>query len=212
MSGFFALILLLAAGGQQSQDATDATGVQNDAADKVAEAPAEDAAHPEAFPYDEDADADALVDAALARAAAANKRVILVLGANWCHDSRILAGWFETERFAEMLEPLYEVVYIDVGVPQRKGKGRNQHLIKRFKGKKQKNTPYVMVLSPAGKLLNRKDARSWRNAASRSEDEIFGYFADFGEFRRDDSFAKGSKRLLMRHQPTPPPEPPMTLY
>ncbi len=134
--------------------------------------------HPEASSYDEDADADALVDAALSRAVAANKRVILVMGANWCHDSRALAGWFETPRFAAMMEPLYEVVYIDVGVPQKKGEGRNQHLIKRFKGKRQKNTPYVMVLSQTGKLLNRKDARSWRNAASRSEAEIYSYFAD----------------------------------
>jgi hypothetical protein len=34
------------------------------------------------------------------------------------------------------------------------------------------------VLSSDGKLLNsKKDAASWRNAASRSEDDIFRYFA-----------------------------------
>ena len=49
----------------------------------------------------------------------------------------------------------------------------------RFGGQRQKNTPYVMILSPDGKLLNRKDARSWRNAASRSEDEIYTLFATF---------------------------------
>jgi hypothetical protein len=37
-----------------------------------------------------------------------------------------------------------------------------------------------MVLSPDGKLLNsKKDAASWRNAASRSDDDIFRYFAEF---------------------------------
>jgi len=38
--------------------------------------------------------------------------------------------------------------------------------------------PLLMVLSPDGKLLNsKKDAASWRNVASRSEDDIFRYFA-----------------------------------
>jgi len=172
VSGFSALMLLLAAATPTSLIADEGDGTVI-----VAEEEAK-AEHPEASPYDEDADADALVDAVLARAAQSGKRVILVMGANWCHDSRILAGWFETPRFAAMLSEKHEVVYVDVGTPQKKGEGRNQHLIKRFKGKKQKNTPYVMILSSEGKLLNRKDARSWRNAASRSEDEIYGYFAD----------------------------------
>ncbi len=148
---------------------------------------AETAAHPEASPYDElseQAEVDAAVDAALGRASENGKRVILILGANWCHDSRGLAGWFEKPRFAAMLTEKYETVYVDAGTPQRKGEGRNQHLIERFGGKTQKNTPYVMVLSANGALLNRKDARSWRNAASRSEEEIFAYFAEEG-WRRE---------------------------
>jgi hypothetical protein len=127
--------------------------------------------------FDEKADADTAVNAALARARASGKRVIIIMGANWCHDSRALAGWFHTPRFAAMLGAKYEVVYVDAGMPQRRGQARNQHLIKRFKGKKQQGTPYVMVLSPDGKLLNRDDARSWRNAESRTENDIFSYFA-----------------------------------
>lgn len=138
-----------------------------------------DAAHPEARPFDENVDAMPIVDAALARAVTGDKHIIIVMGANWCHDSRGLAGWFETPRFAAMLEPKYEIVYVDAGTPQ-KGKGRNQEIIKRFNGRKQKNTPYVMLISPEGKLLNKKDATSWRNAASRSEDDIFDYFAKHG--------------------------------
>ena len=136
-------------------------------------------AYPEAKPFAESADATAAVDAAFSRAKLSGKRVVIVMGANWCHDSRALAGWFETPRFAEMLKERYEIVYVDAGTPQRKGQGRNQHLIARFGGQRQKNTPYVMILSPDGKLLNRKDARSWRDAASRSEDEIYALFAIF---------------------------------
>jgi hypothetical protein len=135
--------------------------------------------YPDAKLYDEKADANAAVDAALVRVQKSGKRVIIIMGGNWCHDSRALAGWFETPRFKAMLDEKYELVYVDAGTPQLRGKARNQHLVKRFKGKKQQGTPYVMLLSPDGRLLNRDEARSWRNAASRSEDEIYRYFAIF---------------------------------
>ena len=133
----------------------------------------------EAKLYDAARDARADVAAALTRAKAANKRVILVMGANWCHDSKALAGWFETPRFKAMLAPLYEIVYIDVGKPQRR-EGRNIEIARGFGIKKIKGTPTVLILSPDGTLLNKKDAPTWRNAASRSEDDIFRSFAEFG--------------------------------
>ncbi len=134
--------------------------------------------HPEATLYPAVADTATQVDAALARAAADNRRVILVMGANWCHDSRGLAGWFETPRFAEMLAAHYEVVYIDAGQPQA-GLPNNLDIAQRFGLERITGTPTVLVLSPEGTLLNPETAASWRNAASRSEDEIFGYFAAF---------------------------------
>jgi thiol-disulfide isomerase/thioredoxin len=139
--------------------------------------PVMNAAHPQARPFDAKAIADIDVSSALIRAALANKRVIIVMGANWCHDSIGLAGWFATPRFAAMLSSKYEVVYVDVGVPQT-GNGRNSDIAKRFKAKPVKGTPTVFILSPQGKLLNKKDAGSWRNAASRSEDDIYRYFAE----------------------------------
>jgi thiol-disulfide isomerase/thioredoxin len=135
-------------------------------------------AHPQAKLYDEKSLASRDVDAALIRAALANKRVIIVMGANWCHDSIGLAGWFVTPRFAEMLRAKYEIVYVDVGTPQT-GNGRNLDIAKRYGAKKIKGTPTVLILSPQGKLLNKKNAGSWRNAASRSRDDIYSYFAEF---------------------------------
>jgi thiol-disulfide isomerase/thioredoxin len=135
--------------------------------------------HPEAKLYDASRDARADVSAALARAKASSKRVILVMGANWCHDSKALAGWFESARFKAMLTPLYEIVYIDVGKPQRR-EGRNIEIAQGFGINKIKGTPTVLILAPDGQLLNKKDAPTWRNAASRSEDAIFTYFEGFG--------------------------------
>lgn len=137
-------------------------------------------AHPEARPFDEGANAQRDLNAALVAATASeSQNIIVIMGANWCHDSRALAGWFATPRFANMLRDQYQIVYVDVGVPQT-GRGRNLDIAKRFGIKKVKGTPLVMVLSPYGKLLNSKsDAASWRNAASRSDDAIFRYFAEF---------------------------------
>jgi thioredoxin-related protein len=131
--------------------------------------------HPEAKLYDATRDARADVAAALVRAKAANKRLILVMGANWCHDSKALAGWFESPRFKAMLTPRYEIVYVDVDKPQHR-EGRNIEIARAFGIKKIKGTPTVLILSADGVLLNKKDAPTWRNAASRSEDEIFRAF------------------------------------
>lgn len=133
--------------------------------------------HPEARPFDPNTSAQRDLDNVLA--SNEGKNIVVILGANWCHDSRALAGWFAEPRFAEMLRERYQIVYVDVGMPQT-GQGRNLDIAKRFGIKKVKGTPMVMMVSPTGVLLNsKKDAADWRNAASRSEDEIFAYFADF---------------------------------
>lgn len=144
------------------------TSPQSAQAEKIA------ATHPEARPFEQEADASAQVDAALARALLTEKRVILVMGGNWCHDSRGLAGWFAEPRFAVMLEAKYELVYVDVG-----HRDRNIDIAQRFGLKAIKGTPTVLVLSAQGALLNRQSAPKWRDAASRKEDDIFAYFNQF---------------------------------
>lgn len=131
-----------------------------------------DPAHPEARAYAERPDAMADVDAALTRAAASGKRVLLVMGANWCHDSRAFAGWLETPRFAALVAARYVLVFVDVGSPQT-GEGKNLEIARRFGLADFPGTPAVLVLSAEGTLLNANTATSWRNAASRSEDAIY---------------------------------------
>lgn len=130
--------------------------------------------HPEARPFDRARDANVDLDRALDKARKSGNLAIVILGANWCHDSRALSGWFASPRFARMISGQYELIYIDVGY-----KDRNIDIAQRFGIERIAGTPTVLVLSPDGKLLNQKTAPSWRNAASRSEDDIFNYFAKF---------------------------------
>ena len=133
-------------------------------------------ARPDAKSYAVSANAMADVEAALARAATTGKRVLLVMGANWCHDSTALAGWLETPRFAALLADRYELVFVNVGMPQT-GDGHNLDIARRFGLAEFPGTPALLVLTAEGEAVNRDTAASWRNAASRSEDAIFAELA-----------------------------------
>jgi Thioredoxin-like len=135
--------------------------------------------NPESLAFFADRNAQIDVEKALDEAMISGKNVLIILGANWCHDSIGLAGWLDSPRFMALMRDRYVTVYVDVGTPQI-GKGRNLDIAKRFGIKRIKGTPVVMVVSADGKLLNsEKDALSWRNAASRREDDIFRYFDGF---------------------------------
>ncbi|MBY6015581.1 thioredoxin family protein [Qipengyuania gaetbuli] len=129
-------------------------------------------AHPEARPYAVTKNPMGEVDAALARASERGTRVLLVMGGNWCHDSRALAGWLETPRFAELVESKYELVYVNVGLPQT-GDGHNLDIAQRFGLEELPGTPNLLVVTADGTLVNADTATTWRNAASRSEDAIY---------------------------------------
>ncbi|MFN4020173.1 MAG: thioredoxin family protein [Erythrobacter sp.] len=143
-------------------------------------APVVQAHGPQAMRYDAAADASTDVDAALVRAADHGKRVLLVLGANWCHDSTALAGWLETPRFAALVANKYELVFVNVGMPQT-GDGHNLGVARRFGLAELPGTPALLVLTPEGKAVNLDTAASWRNAASRSEAAIFAELAALAE-------------------------------
>lgn len=111
------------------------------------------------------------IDAALARAKQSGKPVLLVMGTGGCHDSAWLANLIATDRFAPIRDR-YEIVHADIGMPHVGGWGRNPEVPKRF-GFRIKGTPTVAVLNADGTVLNRKAAPKWRNAASRSDDDIY---------------------------------------
>lgn len=126
-------------------------------------------------PYDETRDGWADLNTTRAAAKQSGKRAMIVMGANWCHDSRGLASYFEDPDFrAEHLTPYYEQVYIDVGE-----KNRNVDIAQHLGVESIVGTPTVFILESDGTVLNLETAPTWRNAASRSEEEIVKYFRAF---------------------------------
>ena len=131
-------------------------------------------AYASAEPWVLDGAPSALRDAA-ARIAGTNKRLLIVLGADWCHDSVALAKYLQ----GPAMDPYrgrYETVFVDVGAPQH-GKPFNSGIVKDLGLFPMKNTPALVIFDNAGRQLNSiADARSWRNAESRAAPEMAAYF------------------------------------
>lgn len=130
------------------------------------------ATHPEATPYDASADAAAELAATLERADANDRLALIIFGANWCHDSRALAGLLDSARFQPLMATHYEILFIDVGTPQT-GNGRNLDLAEGLGVTDIEGTPTVIVVGRSGATLNAETARSWRNVASRNPDAVY---------------------------------------
>jgi thiol:disulfide interchange protein len=101
-------------------------------------------------PYDSAADANARIAAALRRARAEHKPLILDFGANWCADCRVLAGVLDLPEMRGWVARRFEIVQIDVGRFDR-----NLDVVHRF-GPPLEAIPAVFVIDPAtGALRNR---------------------------------------------------------
>ena len=133
-----------------------------------------DHAENEPRPYDAKADAEVDINHTLVAAKEEGKLGLLVFGANWCHDSRALAAYFEKPRFETLLRSHYKMTYVDVGQ-----KNRNIELAQNFGVDDIVGTPTVFITNSEGKVLNLETAPTWRNAASRAEDDVFDYFRDY---------------------------------
>ena len=131
------------------------------------------AGHDDPRPFSADRDANADVNAALARAEERGTKALIVMGGNWCHDSRAFAAAMERPETAALIEGDYELVWVNVGY-----KVLNQDIAQRFGLDGTPGTPTVLVARGDGTVLNLEDAPTWRNAASRDPDDIHQYFVD----------------------------------
>lgn len=101
-----------------------------------------------------------------------NKLALVILGANWCHDSRGLASRFHQEPLKSLIEENYETIFVDVGF-LNKGKD----VIESLGLPVYYATPTVLIIDPvSGQLVNEYNRHQWADAFSFSLDETAGYF------------------------------------
>jgi thiol-disulfide isomerase/thioredoxin len=118
--------------------------------------------------------ADPLADVqqALGRAEKSDRLALVVLGANWCHDSRALAARLHRSPLAELIQEHYELVFVDVGFLDQ---GRD--VVQQFGVPQFYATPTVLIIDPSsGSLVDAEERHMWANAYSIDMSESVQYF------------------------------------
>ena len=111
--------------------------------------------------YDPRRDTAALISGALERAAAENKRVILVLGGDWCGWCKVLEDDIDrSEKLIDVLEEHYLIakVYCDSGSPGIRFKPREQPQYgASYVNIRAKAYPHLVILDSDGNRLVSRD-------------------------------------------------------
>jgi len=115
--------------------------------------------YPEMGPdiYDVHADGTALIAAALTRASAEHKRLVVIFGANWCIWCHRLHATMETDPTVSGIMGDHFVL-VDVDVNRRNGVNRNADVIARYGNPTRLGLPVLVVLDSDGRQLCTKDS------------------------------------------------------
>ncbi|WOJ94841.1 thioredoxin family protein [Congregibacter variabilis] len=113
------------------------------------------------------------VQRALDRAKSSGKLLLLVMGAQWCHDSTGLVEKFAAPEVASVLANHYETVFVDVGYFKDL-----RQITRRFDQPHYFATPTVMIVNAnTERLINAKDMHIWGSADSVPTQQYLDYFS-----------------------------------
>lgn len=129
------------------------------------------ALHAGEAPYNEAADAKAEVQQAIAQAAGANQSVLVVFGANWCPDCRVLDAAFKTGPTAPLVAKEFKVVKVNIGRYDR-----NTDLAQGYGIDLKKGIPTVAILSSKGDVIYTTKESELADARHMGDDGILKFF------------------------------------
>ena len=121
--------------------------------------------------YDESADAPAEISSALRSANRSNTDVLVVFGANWCGDCKVLDQWFKSGKVSSLIAAEFTVVKVDVGRFDRNVAIATQYGVPLKQG-----IPAVAVLDASGRLKSATRAGELADARKMGEDGILAFF------------------------------------
>jgi len=114
-------------------------------------------------------------DEAKAIAEQQQQLLMVVLGANWCHDSRDFSHKLEQDAIAAQLSSRFHVLKVNIGYFETL-----QSLLGLLEIPVLYGTPTVVVVDPAtGQVLNEGTLSYWRSSETRSVDDTLAYFDNY---------------------------------
>lgn len=128
-------------------------------------------AHADALVYDESADAVAQVAQALARAKSDNKQLMIVFGANWCGDCKMLDGEFKKPALSALLDKNYVIVKVDVN-----RFNKNLDVVKPYGDVIKKGIPSIVIATPANQLVYATSGGELADARKMGEAGVLAFF------------------------------------
>jgi protein disulfide-isomerase len=130
------------------------------------------ASHAAAALYNEAADAKAEIRAALDAASKAKVPVLVVFGANWCGDCKVLDMAFKTGASAPLIQKNFKVVKVNVGRFDR-----NVDIAEAYGVPLKSGIPAVAVLSARGEVLYATRGGELADARNMGDKAIYEFFA-----------------------------------
>lgn len=130
--------------------------------------------------YLSSADPMAELEAKLVAARDSGKRLLVIAGANWCHDSRALAARLFTAPLEAVIDTSYETLFVDVGYLDRGKDVLGSLGIPVYYA-----TPTVLIVDPvSGRVVNADNRHQWGEAASIGMDASVDYFSRYAATSR----------------------------
>jgi len=105
-----------------------------------------------------------------------NKQPVIIFGANWCPDCRILSAVLELPTINKFINDEFNILYVDLGRYDI-----NMKMMEFFDIMPQQGIPRVVILDKKKNVLNIKDTGEWTTARSRTKQDIFDYFQGYKE-------------------------------
>ncbi|GAA0859676.1 hypothetical protein GCM10009114_34040 [Aliiglaciecola litoralis] len=116
------------------------------------------------------------VQLALEQAKKNDKLALIILGAQWCHDSMGLADKFDAPEMQVILADNFETAFVDVGYLEDR-----RDITQRFGQANYFATPTVLIVDPhSERLLNADSLQKWGVADSIPVSQYIEYFSGFG--------------------------------
>ena len=103
-----------------------------------------------------------------------NKQPIVIFGANWCPDARLLEGVIQLPTVKNFLEKNVNILNIDVGNYEM-----NTELFSFFDKNIEEGIPRVFIMDRKGKTLNLHVNDTMRKAQDLTTQDIFNYLQEF---------------------------------